>query len=991
MKHFSRVLFSGILILTAIFSNAQTTYIAHDFENCGVGLKDSSNHWVALPIYNDVELLAWSGEQVYYRVSLGNKTGVIDGSGKTVIPMIYDAIYSSKKDGNLVFVVTLNKKKGIRDTSNNIILETIYSSVSIFSDGTYAARKGNFKQYLFDADLKRTRLPLNCSSVEYLDPGLYLYNKHFLGFYGRRSRLVFWNSFAQGIINQRGDFVVKPKYRQINYCSFFDTLMRLEKKRSVTYTDIRRSFTWKYEEDGDYDQNWSSCSDLAFRGFVSVKGKKGWGLIDSEGDTLLDLVYKEVDDRITYHGEERHTIYFVETVDGKTGIYNPEQRKWLLQPLYKDPSVFGSWWSESDTSFVFLLVTAINDRYGAVMSTGEVIVPFIYKSRSGYGNHRVFMSDTNAILLQGVEGYLYPGSSRAGLVKKIPSNGEFQRVGKPGGVTLFIDPDLIEDTTLRHLYGAPPQRHTELNHQLYDSLLHATAFILRPFKTVFKMPDGSSIAYNFNPDFHITPEENDTAFFIFYQSHGKPTYATIYRPYRDDFHTYYAGGANGRPVIRDDGKRLCNYGYFAEILNGLAYFIVESKNGKNGLIDGNGKLVLDTVWRYLGWMQGNIITTRSKVKKKDASAHERGIECNLLNVFTGKLLLPKGHTSISYPKLYSESAIVEDGSGKRVFNTRLEKFVTGGLNDILALDDEGVYYVIKTCHGNMGIINHQGQPITDTIYRAINFAEYRQNQPGDQDNYVIIYNDSNYQVFDVRRGVLANSKQVKLQIIDEAGQNYFLKSGESHWNCSNCPSWIGKYDTIRQLADWQKLVLFDSLFVQVRYEPDSSGARYMHKCDACRKSYRNVYMFYGWTRGNQGNGLMQHILFASDSSLSFAKSFTSYPSSNKYEFYSNTLLFRDGPHPVLLDSLFTGNEWKLTMTKFMLAWLDSVPGIEGACSNPYMFPLMCNSRFAFSRDALLVYPPNYTLRYSQLEIPIPWETFGASLRKDVVSKVRSGG
>src|SRR5574337_1304050 len=136
MRSLRNFLFAIFFLFTSGIG-AQTVFVARDFENCGVGLKDSANNWVVPPIYNGIQ----SYNQFYYQVTLGEKVGIITPDGKIVIPAIYDEVHLTGRGKTRYFEVKLDSKLGLRDSTNAEILPTEYDQVTLFSDGSYTAKK----------------------------------------------------------------------------------------------------------------------------------------------------------------------------------------------------------------------------------------------------------------------------------------------------------------------------------------------------------------------------------------------------------------------------------------------------------------------------------------------------------------------------------------------------------------------------------------------------------------------------------------------------------------------------------------------------------------------------------------------------------------------------------------------------------------------------------------------------------------------------------
>src|ERR1041385_169897 len=110
-----KVYFLSIFSLFFLNCSAQKYFVSTDYNNCTTGVKDSLGNWVVQPIYDYVEE-SFPGTFI---VSAGTKEGVVNKTGKILIPVMYDAVESHTVDemsesvslpASYLFIVTVGKK-----------------------------------------------------------------------------------------------------------------------------------------------------------------------------------------------------------------------------------------------------------------------------------------------------------------------------------------------------------------------------------------------------------------------------------------------------------------------------------------------------------------------------------------------------------------------------------------------------------------------------------------------------------------------------------------------------------------------------------------------------------------------------------------------------------------------------------------------------------------------------------------------------------------
>jgi hypothetical protein len=330
-----------------------------------------------------------------------------------------------------------------------------------------------------------------------------------------------------------------------------------------------------------------------------------------------------------------------------------------------------------------------------------------------------------------------------------------------------------------------------------------------------------------------------------------------------------------------------------------------------------------------------------------------------------------------------------------------------GVNTILSIDDKGDFFCVRTCSGKIGIIGGDGKWLTDTIWNtyihAYSDSFFRVNRKmnvfetytDDRAVYRVLSNDTGWIIFDGKRKIMTKDPETMDFLLAKSKNSFLTDSLRGIYKFSNnSPSWYFANDSLKtkKLSSWQKKVLFDSLFTAEHFIPDTNRYYYHHvySCKDCRKQKTHYYFEYEWAKNYDDQTLNHTVRFCNDSVLSVTReNFTNsyFYGAHPIDIFFTVMLFKDGPHNMLLDSLFTGTEWKMFITKQVMDYLDSDLYVKGNCSNPYMMALVLKDRFSFSENGLLLFPPGYKEKNEQLAILVPWRKLKPYLRKDVASKL----
>lgn len=1041
LRHF--ILSTCFLFITT-FTFAQKVFIANDFVACAVGLKDSSGKWIVEPIYQDINTMSGG----YFKVLYGSKEGVINSEGKVVIPPIYDYVgYNRVRvDSTMQYFFTVTNKSvsGLLNSNNQLIIPITCRKIDVNYDGTVVAEKTRKRYSIYDLHGNEKVIPKKQGTApESLGDRMFKVSRNSFGLtlvqrYFPKSKKA-WRRYRYrltlrkkyGVMNDSLHMIVPKKFSDVYYGPAKYNLLTVEKRKKAGFYNTAGKQIWApvYKIDYAYRRNsygyGSSQTIMNTFGFTAVMHNKKYGIIGVNGDTLLPFIYTSID---MPYGGHNSTSWKVE-LNGNDGIYNAAERKWVIEPVYQSLSVMATFRLADDTSSadddglyrayswnyniengLQLLIARKDGKYGVITSTGQDILPFVYDDYERSYNGFCLRKDTSYYMAT-VPQYMalqteYTYQAMRNIVQKAPLDKKFKMINAENGVTLFINLDLADDSAQLSLYQEKPENY-EMNPNTYDHRLHTAVLVVTPLSTTKNMT-GIGKVYTYhttNLTYRTGDDEED------FVIRSRPAYFNIYDVNvvaRDDFHSYYSVGTVSG-LFRDDGLTVIrpysyNYYSYRDKLNGLAYFSVKCGKNKTGLIDGNGKLLLDTAWGQVGSMSGKYIW----VKKKYHSAYWRdSYKWNILDTETNELLLDKklrSNEGISFGK---NAVIIARPEGLKLYNTDQRKYILDrNVRELMKLDSAGNFYAVRTCYGNIGIIDGNGKWLADTVWKMIINANntpqsklaprYRSHyyyREKSMFQYCVLSNDTGLLIFDGYKGIVTKDAKTVHAMMAMAAAAYTIDSihGVNKF-CNDCPTYSFA-DTLRnkeQLTAWQERILFDSLFGPT-FMPDTLHYWNSYGCTDCRKRNPKGYFEYTFSGNYDMESLHHYIGFKNESCISVARANMSGYSYNRRpdpkDLFFTVMLFNDGPHAMLLDSLFQGNEWKEFISNETNLYFESHPNIEGNCHNPYMLPVVMRDRFILTKNGIELYPPHYKENDHQLFVPISWEKLKPFLREDVAQKL----
>lgn len=205
----------------------------------------------------------------FIQAKLGGKWGMLDQSGKTVLPFIYDFI---NVDDSGDISLEINKLNGKADARGRIFIPVSYQSVGTFHADGYATASSGGRYGLIDRN-NQWVLPAVFSSIDRFDNGI-LYAARYKGKFGVLSLtdkkwVVAPTFFYIGPLAKNG---LAPAKTDQTHAGF-----------------INREGIWTIPA-GQFDELWEFGDD----GLAAAKLDKKWGFIDSSGKWVIKPISEDI-------------------------------------------------------------------------------------------------------------------------------------------------------------------------------------------------------------------------------------------------------------------------------------------------------------------------------------------------------------------------------------------------------------------------------------------------------------------------------------------------------------------------------------------------------------------------------------------------------------------------------------------------------------------------------------------------------------------------
>jgi WG containing repeat len=304
-----------------------------------------------------------------YRAEIEKKLGYVDVEGNIIIPIIYDEI---KEFVNGKAIIRLNQKYGYIDRQGNVLIPCIYDEILEFKNQKTFSKLNGVWGYI--DEFNTVLLPFEFRTLRYAFEGSFIAEKGICND-DKKEKIM----FKYGVIDIFNNILLPFVYYDIKALNN----QLITKHSDDIFEEIYNSFDENYNEtpylkDAKYVDNHIIIRKSDYNDY--------FGVIDFSGAIILPFEYNsiEVEFLNNTHGRsvsrfqslrvnQKKGILKLELKKDSSKIYGCiEQNKILIPFDYDYLEIF-----ESDN-----ILAVKKDKYGCFDMNGELILPFIYNSKS---------------------------------------------------------------------------------------------------------------------------------------------------------------------------------------------------------------------------------------------------------------------------------------------------------------------------------------------------------------------------------------------------------------------------------------------------------------------------------------------------------------------------------------------------------------------------------------------------------------------------------
>ena len=268
-------------------------------------------------------------------IKLNGKQGLIDKTGKQVIPCEYNSLWLESSSKNLVKASKYENSRtnyGVLTTQNKLIIPIDYSSIIV--DGNMVAVRKESKWGLIDATGKELISPTYSSFQLYADDGV--------------ARVDDGGKY--GFMDLKGNWIFdKPKSVYTLYASAEKMVMcKVNSKYGFLDAKGKEIIITKFDQADDFKPN-----GLAKVGKSNseTKYKTLYGYINKKGEEVIPIMYETIS---TF---ENGFAYAKDPETNRFGYLDPAG-KWVLKPVYLSATQFddtgGAWVKMTDNKYHYI-------------------------------------------------------------------------------------------------------------------------------------------------------------------------------------------------------------------------------------------------------------------------------------------------------------------------------------------------------------------------------------------------------------------------------------------------------------------------------------------------------------------------------------------------------------------------------------------------------------------------------------------------------------
>lgn len=336
-------------IYSGVAKNDGTTYINSEINsiryagydgyfianlNGSEGVIDDSYNWIVQPQYSSIisitdqnnEFVKVGNDYGLLAVDNSDKTGIIDIQGNVLLPFEYTSVLQPFYKGMFV-VENESEYKGVLSLSLDVIHECIYDDIVYSEDNdTALARKDN-RFILLYADGSTSTV-----GEEYFgDYGLYRV----------------YSGDKCGVVDSNGTWIVEPDYDYVVVKKYCIIVSDYDLNENILYDRNGNILSSVYDEYGIFGSEDSETT------IIAVQEGNLWGLMDTEGELIIDCMYDELDAESM--GYEGINLYDIEDESGVCVDLDGNIISNTYTRYFKDESSdlitawYGTDWNDSDS------------------------------------------------------------------------------------------------------------------------------------------------------------------------------------------------------------------------------------------------------------------------------------------------------------------------------------------------------------------------------------------------------------------------------------------------------------------------------------------------------------------------------------------------------------------------------------------------------------------------------------------------------------------
>ncbi|MFB6454952.1 WG repeat-containing protein [Chitinophaga sp. Hz27] len=280
-------------------------------------------------------------------VKNNGKFGVLDSTHTWLVPAVYDSI-------SLEYKLYLRLKKGDKvtfaTTRGKLLVPLLYQNIYILG-GKYFGVMSNNKWGVYNGNINSLIIPATYDQLDYC-AGCGFNGDYLLAAKGNK-----W-----GVINLKNEIIVPFNYEHDTY-SPRGTNWITGLQKNGTYVKIN-SITKKVYAEPEYT-SMETIDDM-----LKVRKNGYFGLIDSEGKTMADFIYDNIDNP---YDEFESGPFIAVTKNKKTGLINREGK--IVLPLEYDGEI---------RCYDNYIVAKVAGDYKLFDSTGHPVLENSYTSIEGF-------------------------------------------------------------------------------------------------------------------------------------------------------------------------------------------------------------------------------------------------------------------------------------------------------------------------------------------------------------------------------------------------------------------------------------------------------------------------------------------------------------------------------------------------------------------------------------------------------------------------------